>query len=214
MEIFRGPDHCFNWYVTAMWIFYFLAPFLVILVEEKINSVLSAMGLVILSFVATIPFWEQYYLIIIFARIPILILGIVYAKIISGKIHFAKIAGEAALACCSVIGFVWLAFMNIYLPETVRHKGFNYYPFVLIVPGVAALIGYIASKLDMTKLGGRIVKYMGYLGGATFEAYLLHIIVFDVVKVDGFSKNVSSTVLIILLSILSVALRRIETVMR
>lgn len=181
VEGFRDMTYSFNWYMTALWAFYLLIPFFATIVEKKINSGYSVVIMTILAVIASSFSWDYYEWVIIFTRIPVLMLGLYFAKQIKNKeLKFDKFF-TALLLILNFGGVVMLVFCNKYFPEKLWDKGLYWYPFILIVPGLCMIISYVFSKIETIKYLKPIVMVIEKLGSITFEVYLVHIVLFRLI---------------------------------
>ena len=60
--------------------------------------------------------------------------------------------------------------------------GLWWYPFVLIVPGLAMNLGLVAEFLSQYRVGKLFRNVIDTIGNASFEIFLWHIAVFEFVK--------------------------------
>lgn len=79
VQNFTGKSHEFNWYVSAMWLMYLLAP-LFASVVSKMNRWRTGLAAMVTLLLFTVSFWYSYTYIISIARIPIFFLGMLVAK--------------------------------------------------------------------------------------------------------------------------------------
>lgn len=173
-----GLGNQFNWYMSALWITYLLAPILFQYVEKHIESRWKIYVPFVLLLAISFVFINNYTLIVIVSRLPLFYLGMVFAgrgmrkKQISYK-------GLAALFLLAVPGFGILLYCMKNLTPYLWGYGLFWYPFLLITPGLCCLLS----------LAARYIKVLGWplalLGRYSFEVYLLHITFIEVFKRFG-----------------------------
>ena len=173
---YKGNE--FNWYVSAMWLMYLLAPFLTALADRLDNwkKILATMALLLLF---TVSFWYSYTYIITIVRIPIFFLGILVAKKASEGLLLKRLH-VWLLSLASGAGMVLLVLLNRWIPDKIWLVGGLWYPFIAIVPGLCLLISLACARLEAVRGGRMLVGLLTGLGKRTFEVYLIHIFVFDI----------------------------------
>lgn len=168
----------FNWYVSAMWLMYLLAPFFASL-ASKLKTWRACLAVMAILLLFTVSFWYSYTFIISIARIPIFFLGVFVAKkALDGfTIHRAQ---GIALTIVSVLGILLLLLLSRQSPDRLWLMGGLWYPFLLIVPGLCYLLSLLSSRLEASKAGRLVVRCFTAIGKCSFEIYLVHIFVFDI----------------------------------
>ena len=80
-------------------------------------------------------------------------------------------------------------------------QGWNYIPFILIVPGSCVVIAHILDTIQVAP-----VKWISIVGMASLSIYMIHIAVFDFIefhyKLDSYVKAFSTIVLAIIAGLL------------
>lgn len=180
VQSFSATGNDFNWYVSAMWLYYLLIPVFFLMIKNQKEKI-SHLVILILTILFSLSFLNSFNFIIIFTRIPLLFLGICLGKYINENIRLKKIHCFFAILCC-VIGFCLLKFFIRYYETKLWLHGLWWYPFILITPGLCMLISFICYLCDKNKIGRFIVKGFEYVGNHTFEIYLVHILLFEIFK--------------------------------
>lgn len=177
---FTNLGNEFNWYITALFLFYMFTPVFCEIINriqkrrELIFWILFFMGL-------TVPFWTSNGLIITVTRIPVYFLGMYFGKLgKEGKELSVKTA--VVLGCLSICGAgVLLHFIKHYRAILWSH-GLYWYPFILIIPGVCMLLSVVAEFFRDKKLMRMLEKGISVAGKYSFEIYLAHVIIFEIFK--------------------------------
>lgn len=179
VEYFANPDLSFNWYMSALWLFYFLTPCLCAIVKAAKKQWQTGLVLVLLVLISTAFWWSEKWVILV-TRLPIFFLGLCYGK-------YAKDGGKPAFSGSRAVAkliFLALGVACIYLfrrffSEKLWSCGLYWYPFILITPGLCMLLSLLGMALDKSKAGRLLVRLLSFLGKHSFELYLSHIVVFE-----------------------------------
>lgn len=176
---FIGLEVAFNWYISAIILFYILAPFLKC-VAQKTSTIQHKTLVIILLVIISIPFWNVNEYIVIVTRIPIFYIGMLFANFcISEKIITKRIL--LFFVGSMVVGFLMLVLFWTRYNNFLWNYGFYWYPFILITPGLCIMVSYIMYFLDKSR-GNKIILLLDRIGQYSFEIYLVHILVFDVIE--------------------------------
>lgn len=189
-----GLGNQFNWYMSALWITYLLAPLCFQYVEKYSDSrfkiYVPCIFLLLISFI----FINNNYLIVIVSRLPLFYLGMVFAGR-GTRMKRISYTMLAVLSLLTVPGFVILRYCMKNLTPYLWGYGLFWYPFLLITPGLCCLLS----------LAAHYVKGPGWLlavvGKYSFEIYLLHITFIEIFKRFGgqFYANSQGAACVILL---------------
>lgn len=207
-----NPGNDFNWYMSAMWILYIVAPLLFKIIN-KINTRKELIIIITLLVVYSIPFWNVDNLIIIITRIPIFFIGMYMAKKSVNENYKINKKDISILTFIMVLGFSILSCFQYFFYDKLWTHGLFWYPFILITPGFCFIISYISSVIKKINVGNVILKILKYIGKYTFEIYLVHILMISLVKkiidnsVDVNIKNLT----VIILTLLGCILLKILT---
>ena len=162
----------FNWYVSGMWLSYLLAPFLAPLAERCDNRV-KAIWAVLTLLLFSCAFWGDTQLIIIVTRLPVFFAGMLFAAESERREALTK-AELALLLALIPVGAVILWESPKFFADLVWSHGLAWYPMLLIAPGLCVAVAAVSAWLDRFVAGHGINKVLGFLGGITFEIYLVH----------------------------------------
>lgn len=199
----RNGRNQFNWYVSAIWLFYLLAPVLVPAVARAKHRLLTAGILIFTGFAVSITFFHTQ-LLIAFSRIPVFILGILFGyylkeenesrsntfaterdEIVTGvklPSEFQNYPVTVVLNICMLIGFGTLYFFLEYMSGYMWNFGLWWYPFFLIVPGLSMDLGLLADCMEKNRVSFFVKVLVEEVGKASFEIFLIHIAIFEYVK--------------------------------
>ena len=169
---FTGVKPAFNWYVSGMWLSYLLTPWLAPLAERcdtRLKSAGALLGLLTLS----AAFWGDSELVIIMTRLPVFFAGMLFAA--ESRRREALSKTELALLICAVpVGGALLWETLRFAADVVWAYGLAWYPLLLIAPGLCILIAAVCDWLSRFKAGQAVNRALAFLGGLTFEIYLVH----------------------------------------
>lgn len=179
VQNFTCKGNEFNWYLSAMWLMYLLAPFFASL-ANKLKTWRAGLVTILILLAFSVSFWYSYTFIITIARIPIFFVGMFVARKAEDGFIIRKLHG-ISLICCSILGTVLLVILlNTLSSDKLWLLGALWYPFILIVPGLCYLISLICHKLHALRLGKVFIKGLENIGKLSFELYLVHIFVLDI----------------------------------
>lgn len=203
VQYFTGKGWEFNWYVAAMWFTYLLTPFFYDIVNG-IKSHLKALGIVVIMILMTYPFWDVNMYIIFVTRLPLFFMGMYLASL--GEREIKKWHG-ALLISSFVAGCCLLSYVYRFHEPVLWSRGWHWYPFILIVPGLCFLISLVCFYLDKLMVGRFVVKAFSFVGGYTFELYLMHMLLFKIFGLYGESGELvlTNTVWLMILGAVFVA---------
>jgi len=206
----------FNWYLTVLVICYILTPYFASYIKNT-NLIKNAL-LVIILVLASTAFWRDDTLIISFTRLPIFVIGMIFAKYSDVQLD-KKYYILSSFFC--IVGIIILRIFYIYKPNHLWGFGFYWYPFILITPFICTIISLIAMCLEKTPILNYLVTLTKKIGTLSFELYLVHIFVFDIVKIQLKESSYTSSnllwfaitiivfILALLLNVISKLIRRI-----
>ena len=182
-----GNGNAFNWYISAIFLFYLIAPYFKAVSEQK--NVLHKVAFLAFLLVCSIPFWSSDNYIIIITRLPIFYLGILFADICKRNVLIDK-KKVFALVISFVLGIGSLILSFLFAKSYLWSCGLYWYPFILITPPLCLAISYISMILEKRKATSQIVKFLSLCGDYSFELYLIHILMFDIIsKVISYFNN-------------------------
>ena len=162
----------FNWYVSGMWLSYLLTPFLAPLADRcdrKAKAAAAVLALLILS----VAFWGDMQLIILITRLPVFFVGMLFAA--ESRRREALTKGELALLLGLVpVGAAILWESPKFFSDLIWSHGLAWYPMLLLTPGLCVAVAAVSEGLSRRKAGQAVNRALGFLGGLTFEIYLVH----------------------------------------
>lgn len=135
-------------------------------------------GLLILF---SVSFWRADTYIITMTRLPIFFVGMYVGKLAWNEVYISKV----------YLAIMWIFVgLGIYLyfywgqkdPVELWGKGYYWYPFILITPGLCVLLSILIELLkdNLGKVGEYVEGVFRILGECSFEIYLIHIWFFDI----------------------------------
>lgn len=174
VQDFTGLGNSFNWYISAIFLLYLLAPYFKIIVDKasKINKILFLIFLIVFS----IPFWNAENYLITITRLPIFYIGMLFADMcVKGKTlsrkHGLPIVGVL------IFGIGMLLALILLFPDYLWSHGLYWYPFIVITPPLCLTISSVSALLEKCKITKPIVAFLSLCGEYSFELYLVHILI-------------------------------------
>ena len=188
LQGFAEEKYAFNWYLTALVVFYFLTPFL----AELVKSISKASQFILLIFTLLIisyVFLRSGSEIKMMIRLPIYVEGMYFAKL--EKYDHKKVTKHMIVTLVLILGtgLAALLFSALFFKEYLVSYGLLWYPFVLITPGLCVLMSYIAKGLERGKILHCIVIALSTVGVLSFEIYLVHIFFLDIYSTVFVERN-------------------------
>ncbi len=169
---FMEVTPAFNWYVSGMWLSYLLTPWLAA-AAAGCDSRMKAAGAELALLAASVAFWGDTQLIIIAARMPVFFMGMLFAAESTRRESITK--GEiAAVTAMMPAGALLLWETPKFFEDAVWSCGLAWYPMLLIVPGLCILLAAFFEWTGRSAPGRALNRCTGFLGGLTFEIYLVH----------------------------------------
>ena len=213
IQYLTALDLEFNWYVSAIIVFYFLAPYLKAFLDAA--SELGKLLMLLVLLVLVIPFWKSGVYIIFVTRLPVFYLGMLFA---SGAEEERVVRPWQMVLGTVVMGLgIWFlkyAFREI--PDTLWRYGVAWVPFVVIAPPMCVLLSGGAELLERIPGGKWITAFLSWVGGYSFEIYLLHISIVEILEKRlaehslGDSRFLVWAAAVAVMMVLCVLLRRIS----
>ncbi len=201
VQQFTSKGGSFNWYIGAMWLTYFLTPYLFLLLDRTRSKcgILVSLALMLL---ASIAFWNCEDLILIAVRIPVFFLGMWLGYQEERKLDARNIV---LLGILFILGLAALFAADRFFPGYRWRYGLYWYPFIAIAPGLCVLISAVCRTLERGAVGRAVVSVFSFVGKYTFELFLVHVAVFDTVKLCIESGRVPDTDAVWYLALIPVA---------
>lgn len=189
VQYFTGQDNYFNWYISALILFYFLAPYLKIAIDR--TKTIHKILLLIVFCASSIPFWYSNTLITV-SRLPIFYIGMIFANICQRNKQISK-KHVLGLIISFAIGLFFLVTSMIYMKGRLTAFGLLWYPFILIVPPFCVGISCFLTLLEKTKITKPLVSFLSLCGNYSFELYLIHIGLISAISIFTGYFNLSET---------------------
>ena len=172
---FSASGISFNWYLTGIAICYLLTPYLATKIHE--NSFLKNIILVLVLIIISISFWGDSKFIVSVTRLPIYVVGMIFAK--NENVWIRKII--VPIVGMFILGAVFLGVSFKYASGQLWKYGLYWYPFLFITPFVCVAISEISFILDKNGIKWPI-KLGEFIGSISFEIYLIHLFAFNLIK--------------------------------
>lgn len=156
-----------NWYVSALVLFMMLAPLIHACLKTDGHHWIRTLLLLGLAFAAGLAFIgnDQY---MVFSRLPVLILGMAFARPCDEKKNGGKWA--FAFAISFALGMAVLYLCHGRFPELLNDYAMYWHPFVLIAPAMCAGLGWLFGHMPHAASAPLRV-----LGRASFEIFLFNV---------------------------------------
>ena len=168
----------FNWYPSAMLVFYLLTPYFFAAINH-IRNKKQFLLLFLLVFSFTLSFWNNETLIILASRFPIFFLGMYLGRMNQSDLSLNRFH-FMLLGFSFILGWVLLFYFAACHTYNMWIHGLAWYPFILIAPGMCSGISLLCNALQSRRIGSLIVRVFSFIGQHTFEIYLIHIFLFDI----------------------------------
>ena len=152
---------------------------------NKINSWKGYTVIILLLILFSISFWNSNVLIITITRLPIFFLGMCFANEANKEKRQDKKLSKLeilTMILLTIIGTVLLFYFKGNYRKIMWKYGLYWYPFILITPGILITISWISMIIEKSKTGKILINILRELGKYTFEIYLVHALVFKIVK--------------------------------
>ena len=78
-----------------------------------------------------------------------------------------------------VVSMVAYYFLVVYFPGSLKRYGFWWHPFLLSTPGCLYGTTWLMEKQERWKVTRAVNRGLGFLGGKSFEIYLIHIFIYS-----------------------------------
>lgn len=188
IQSLTGLGNSLNWYIGGLVVYYLLSPYLKSLADRR-NHPRQHLAVIAVLLLVTVACWKANSLIIVVTRLPVIYLGMVFAKQCrqEKRIGWKEITASV-LAMAAGFVLLWLAYR--YLPEVLWSHGLHWYPFILITPGLCILISLITMGLEICRPGRWLVKFPEMVGRNSFEVFLVHVPLFEACLYEGYLEKV------------------------
>lgn len=178
VQWFTAKGNSVNWYVSAIWVFYFAAPYLYAYLRDR-SFTLQLAGL-LLTVLIYISFADSLAFLVGVSRLPLFYMGMMFAER-TKKAAFIRKRTIVLLFVSSAIGAVSLLHAYKFLPSFLWTKGLWWAPYILITPGLCLAMSMLSLWLEKIPLFEKILAFLELCGKRSFEILLAQLVVFDVV---------------------------------
>lgn len=197
IQNFTSLGNDFNWYISAIWLFYLLTPYLYCLCNQL--SLKYNLFVILLLILFSIVFWNNNTLIITISRLPIFYTGLLFVKYKNTLLNINKIYLSILI---TFLGTIFLFFNVYFFSEYLWSHALFWYPFILITPGLCIILFLLTQILIKIKLK-YLIKFVSYIGKISFEIYLIHILAFSILQHFKITNNLSYCIIIIFVILIS-----------
>ena len=173
LQSFTGRGLEFNWYISAIFLFYLLAPYLKLGAER--SSPVGKVLLLVFLLVCIVPFWKNNGYMIIVTRLPIFYAGMLLGDLSKRNVRLKWSHGIFMLAAF-VVGIVALLFCYRQLTDYLWSYGLFWLPFLLIVPPLCVGLSVLLSALERKKLTRPLLSFLNLVGAYSLELYLMQVL--------------------------------------
>jgi peptidoglycan/LPS O-acetylase OafA/YrhL len=196
IQPFSSSGISINWYLSLIIICYILTPYLATYIKS--NDLKNCIILTLILIVASTAFINDEKFIIVITRLPIYAIGMIFAKYRNYPVKKTLFP----LAAMFLIGFISLKFFSDHCQANLWKHGLSWYPFILITPFLCYLISMLSIFCEKYKLSF-IIYVPKMIGKITFEIFLIHLFIFDIVQAFNKTNSISNIgwILLIVLSI-------------
>ncbi len=163
-----GAPYTLNWYLSLLLTTILLAPAAHALLRRAKRPILATKGLVALAGLCGVLFIGRDQLMLV-SRLPLFLLGMGLMAIPTKESDRRVITGLLWLGFLIGAGMLYLAFTR-YAHLLIRW-GLYWYPALLMIPGLAAGLGWAMDKLAKKGVRWRVLDA---LGKASFEIFLFN----------------------------------------
>ena len=173
LQSFTDRGYEFNWYISAIFLFYFLAPYLKAGTDRSFPRGVPLLLLFLI--LCTIPFFRVNNYMIIVTRLPIFYLGMVLGAL-SKRDRPIKGAHCILMILSFMAGilFLWLSYRK--LTAHLWSYGLFWYPFILIVPPLCTGLSCLLRLLEKWKLTRLVHSFLALIGDYSLELYLMQVL--------------------------------------
>lgn len=171
LQSFTGLGSDFNWYISALLLFYILAPYFVAIVKKTttLRKIVFLLFLIACSF----PFWRADTYIITITRLPVFYVGMVFADMCK-KDKQLSAKHVVCLTVSFILGVIFLGAAYFCFPKHLWSHGLYWYPFIFITPPLCIALSCILMQIERIKVLKPVISFFYLCGEYSFEIYLVH----------------------------------------
>lgn len=180
IQNFTGLGGDFNWYISALLLFYFLAPYFKQIVDRVQGRGLAlAVGVLVL---VSIPFWGAYNYLISVVRLPIFFIGMYVGKLCCERDRVISKREFAGTILAMLVGMLLMLLALKLGRKYLATIGLYWYPFILITPGMCLCLSCAANAVQKLRGLAWLQRFFELVGKYSFELYLVHVPIRDVFR--------------------------------
>lgn len=180
IQLFTYQNNEFNWYISAIFLFYLLSPVFFGMVRASLRPWQHAAAMVLMV-LFSVPFINVKEPIIAMSRLSIYYLGMIFGAICVRNTHLPRALVVGSLICIVLSGGALLYTRRMYAHHLWTH-GLYWYPFILFTPGACILISAVMEFLERFPVSRYLHRILTWFGQYSFELYLVHIFVFQLTR--------------------------------
>ena len=179
IQNFTGHGEDFNWYISAIFLFYLLAPYFKAIVDRA--TPVGKAGFLVFLLACSIPFWHSHTYIITVTRLPIFYMGMLFADMCKKDMCIST-GHVIGMIASFILGAAAIAAAFAWGKQYLWSYGLYWYPFILLTPPLCLAISYLSMLLEKTKITKPIVSFLCLCGDYSFEIYLVHIMLISCIS--------------------------------
>ena len=179
LQHFTGLGSEFNWYISALLLFYLLAPYFAVIIQRASSG--QKLLFLLFLILCSVPFWGAEEFIITVSRLPIFYMGMVFADLCKKDLRISRMH-ILGLIAAFVLGLVFLVTTYFLFPAYLWSHGLHWYPFILITPPLCIGISWVLTLLERAKGMKPFLSFFYLCGSYSFELYLLHILLISCIS--------------------------------
>ena len=191
LQNLTGHGNAFNWYISAIFVLYILAPYFKIVAQQA--STTRKIAFLLFLIISSIPFWNAGTYLITITRFPVFYIGMLFADLCNKNKQIEKIH-VICMITTFLLGIGFLLFSFAFAYDYMWGYGLYWYPFILIAPPLCMIISFVCMVLEKAKLTKPMVTFLHLCGNYSFELYLIHIPLFDIIPMIIEKCNLSNCV--------------------
>lgn len=173
-----GLEGSFNWYISAIFLFYLLAPYFKAIIDK--GTTRGKWLFLLFLLLVSVPFWTMDLYIVIVVRLAVFYIGMLFADLCKRSVQVTR-RHIAIGAVMLIAGMAMLACFYYFLPNQLWSYGLFWYPFVLMTVPLCMLISLVVFWMEKSRITRPIVSFFSLCGKYSFELYLIHLPLIDII---------------------------------